>query len=73
MDKIVHLKKQFRAAVLEYRALLPSHLDCGASMRAVISPRLGMAAARANELGAQLKAIDPSFPKSWTPYATGDR
>jgi len=65
------LKRRLRRAIIHYRSL-GNHLDCGANLAAQINPDVAEAARRANDLARQLRAVDPDFPASWTPYPTGE-
>jgi hypothetical protein len=69
---IATLKARFRSAVIDYRARLgAAGYDCGSNLAAHINPKIAAAAHKANNLAAELKAIDPDFPASWVPYPEG--
>lgn len=70
MSRLTSLKSKARSAVIAYRRA-GEHLDCGANLAAVINPEVGRLAREANEALRELKAIDPDFPTSWTPYPEG--
>lgn len=71
--EIEELKSAFRARVLHYRKMLEGRdYGCGLNMTAYINPSVAIAARAANEAAEALKAVDPAFPASWTPYPEGD-
>lgn len=70
-EMIPSLKRRLRDAIIHYRSL-GDHLDCGANLAAQINPDVAKAARRVNDLAQQLRAVDPDFPASWTPYPTGE-
>lgn len=66
-------KTKMRTAVIEYRDLMLSRdANCGANLMAAINPDIARLAKRINECAAELKQIDPGFPKEWIPYPEGN-